>query len=269
MGTLYVVGAPPGDLDDLTLRARRILTEVNCVATNEPAWAWRLLSSLGIEAAIVDTEDRAGIWNALSHGDVALLFRGLLPGPSGLDLELIRAAIDGGVAVVPVPGPALPITSLVIAGLPTDSFVFLGELPSQPPARRALLASVTAERRTLVAVESPGRLPSTLADLSTLLGDRLLAIVTEDGQAWRGSVGEAMERAAASLPQGKCALVIAGFGEQTAQWDEERLRAEIVACLEGGLRAREISQQLAAASGWPRREIYRLVVEQSKSATAR
>lgn len=269
MGTLYIVGAPAGDSDDLTFRARRILTEVGCVATCDPAWARRLLAAMSVEALVVATEDRAGIWDALGHGDVALLFSGILPGPSGPDLELIRTAIDLGVPVAPVPGPTLPITALVISGLPAGTFVFLGELSPQPTARRALLAAVAAERRTLVAVESPDRLPLTLADLSALLGDRRLAILTEAGQTWRGAVGEALEHVTPSQLSGKSVLVISGACEAATRWDEDRLRAEIAAGLDQGFPAKELSRHLAASSGWPRREIYRFAVDQAQCTSGR
>lgn len=267
MGILYVVAAPLTDLDDLTLRARRILTEVGCVATSDLAWARRWLDSLGVEAPLVATQDHAAIWAALSSRDVALLCQELLPAPTGADLALIRAAIDHGLPVAPLPGPALPITALVMSGLPADSFVFLGELPPQPPARRTLLASVAAERRTLVAVGLSEHLGLTLADFRELLGDRPLAIVSEDasGQVWRGTVGQALEQARPGSPTERYVLVIGGAKGPATPWDEDRLRAEIAACLGQGLPAREIGRQLAAESGWPRRHIYRLALEQSRS----
>jgi 16S rRNA (cytidine1402-2'-O)-methyltransferase len=262
---LYVVGAPAGSGDDLTLRARRILASVACVAAPNAIAARRLLAYFGIETPVVDAGELPRIWEALTRGSVALLSEGHLACLSGPGLRLIRIALERGFPVVPVPGPALPITALVISGLAADTFLFLGALPVQTAARSALLASVTAEHRTLVALESSGRLSGTLADLEATLGDRPLSVVNEPSQGpgwtWRGTVAEALAGELLDVPQGECILVIGGAAEEAARWDEDRMRAEISVRLERGLRAREISLQLAAESGWPRREIYRHAVE--------
>jgi 16S rRNA (cytidine1402-2'-O)-methyltransferase len=262
---LYVVGAPAGCPDDLTLRARRILANVACVAAPNLIPARRLLAYFDIETPLVDAGEQAHIWEVLGRGDVALLSEGHLPGPSGSGLRLIRAALERGLPVVPVPGPALPITALVISGLAADSVFFVGRLPAKTTARSALLASVASEHRTLVALESSGRLSGTLVDLKAALGDRPLSVVNEPSQGpgwtWRGTVAEALARGMSDMPVGECVLVVGGAREEATRWDENRMRAEIAACLERGLRAREISQQLAVESGWLRREIYRHAVE--------
>jgi 16S rRNA (cytidine1402-2'-O)-methyltransferase len=271
--TLYVVGLPAGDPDDLTLRARRVLRQVPCVAAGEPDRARPLLARLESTALVVAVDDEAGVRDALERGDVVLLIAGQLPGPSGPELMLIQAAIERGLAVVPVPGPALPITALVLSGLPADSFVFLGEMPLQVAARRRLLASVADERRTLVAVEDPDRLALTLVDLEAALGDRPLAVAVTAGQEssrmWRGALSQALGQGilqvltldtSPPLP-GPCVLVVGGARHETAAWDEDRLLAGIDTCLAQGMRTKEIGQQLAAESGWSRREIYGLVVE--------
>jgi 16S rRNA (cytidine1402-2'-O)-methyltransferase len=266
--TLYVVGAPVSDRGDLTLRARRILREVACVAATELDQARRLLARLDLEAPLCAAGDRVGVWSALDRGDVALLFSGEMPGPSSTDLALIRAAVERGLAVVPVPGPVPPITALVVSGLPADSFVFLGRVPAQPAARRALLAAVAAGRRTLVALESQDRLAITLADLDNAFGDRPLVVFLtfepQPGWIWRGTLAAAVAQGIPDLPPGHCILVVGGLRAEESAWDEERLRAEVAACLDEGLRAREIGQQLAARSGWSRRDIYRLAVEQAQ-----
>jgi 16S rRNA (cytidine1402-2'-O)-methyltransferase len=235
---------------------------------------------------------------ALDKGDVAYLCPGWLLGLPDSGCRLVRAAIERGHPVVPIPGPALPITALVASGLPADSFLYLGELPRQDPAWCDLLASVAGERRTLVVVEQSGRLVPALADLQAILGDRPVVIVaagevlrsaseTESapewsgGVIWRGSLGQAPE-AYSGPPEGHShvqdrpsplILIVGGARGQElgpsgaqARWDEARLRAEIGACLERGLGAREIGRLLASESGWPRREIYRLAVEESSVA---
>jgi len=265
VGTLYVVGVPARDPDDLTLRALRVLGEVDLVAAADVPSARHLLAHHDISTPLVAVTCRDDLLAALETGDVALFSEGRGSGPSGPNLALIRAAIERGFPVVPVPGPDLALTALVIAGLPADSFVCLGDLPAQTPARRNLLASLANERRTLVALESPARLPAALADLRDALGDRPLVVVAAAeqgvGTIWQGTVAEAPECPFDRSLQAPWVLVVGGARECVTRWDEERLRAGIRSSLEQGLGAREIGRQLASESGWRRREIYRLAVE--------
>jgi 16S rRNA (cytidine1402-2'-O)-methyltransferase len=270
VGTLYVVGAPAGNPDDLSLRAIRILGEVDLIAAEDLDQAQRLLAHHGVATPLVSGQpaEVAGILEALERGDAALLTAGLSPGPSEASARIVAVAIERGFPVAPVPGPVLPITALVVSGLPADSFVYLGELPEQPLARRSLLASVGGERCTLILRDSPQRLPDTLAELRVSLGGRPLAVVEASGEPgrpiWRGTLGEADGLLLGRLAGGPVALIVGGAREETAPWDEGRLADEIRDGLGRGLRASEISRQLAAESGWPRREIYRRAVQMAQ-----
>jgi 16S rRNA (cytidine1402-2'-O)-methyltransferase len=203
--------------------------------------------------------------DTLESGDVVLLLKGWTPGASGPSQRFIEAAIEHAFPVEPVPGPALPITALVISGLPADSFVYLGQLPQTPAARQDLLTLVAGERRTLVALVSPDHLGTALAESLDSLGNRPLVVVTasETGTrvAWRGTVSEAGERPSEQPTEGLCVLIVGGEREPGREWEEEQLRAEVMLRLERGLGVKEISRQLAVESGWPRREVYRLAVE--------
>jgi 16S rRNA (cytidine1402-2'-O)-methyltransferase len=262
VATLYIVGAPAGDPEDITPRALRILGEVVLVVAEDVDHAQRLLAAHGLDTPRLASTHADRPPSALHGGDVALLLKGWSPAPTGPSFQLVRAAIEGGFAVVPVPGPCLPLTALVVSGLPADSFVFLGELPRESVSRRDLMASVATERRTLVVLGPPHALPALLADLSGVLGQRPLVLVTASeeatGVAWRGTLGDVPKEALVELGSEPLALVIGGAQEPVGRWDEERLRAEVQRCLEQGLRAREIGRALAAESGWPRRAIYRL-----------
>jgi 16S rRNA (cytidine1402-2'-O)-methyltransferase len=264
MGTLYIVGAPVGAPEDITPRARRLLGEVVLVVADDVDHAQRLLAGHGLDTPLLPSTNADLPLKALDGGDVAVLFEGWSPGPTGPSFQLVRTAIEQGFAVVPIPGPCLPLTALVVSGLPADSFVFLGQLPPQSASRRDLIAGVAGERRTLVALESPHALPELLADLSGAFGDRPLVVVTASGGAtgvaWRGTLGDAPEEALVEPSLEPCVLVIGGAREPAERWDEERLRAEVQRCLEQGLSAREIGRALASESGWPRRAIYRLAV---------
>lgn len=287
MGTLYVVGTPVGDVHDLTRRAARVLAQVPLIVTPNERRAQCLLDRHNIPTDLVSAGSAAAL-DALAAGDLALLTPGWSPGLATPGDQLIAAAIERGFPVVSCPGPALSLTALVISGLPADSFVHLGELPRQQPARNDLLASLAAEHRTLVVIIPPQDLPTTLQDLHAILGQRPLVVVSASegrtGVAWRGTLGEypigAQTLAAGAggpsltgghsaespepLPDqqtsGRVVLVIGGARGQDVRWEEERLRAEVHALRQQGLSASQIGRQLAAASGWPRRDIYRLAV---------
>lgn len=265
MGTLYVVGVPAGDPDHLTLRARRTLEEVRHVVAEDVEGARALLQSLDIatQPGAVPDDDTGP--RLLDEGDVALMVGGW-PGEAGR--RLVQAAAGQGHAVVAVPGPALPITALVLSGLPADAFLYLGEAPPEAAARRRWLAPAVDEQRTLVALAGPP-LFEIVADLHEALGDRPLAVVPAsslDSRAtWRGTLAAAME-GGESLPRdGACALVLGGAAAGPERWDEERVAAEIQAGLAQGRRAKEISREVADLSGWSRRQVYDLVIDRVRA----
>ena len=267
VGTLYVVGAPAGDSGDLGQRAQRILGQVVLVVSEEPGLTEQLLGYYNIATPLASLHGDFPL-EALGTGDVALLIAGWNAGPSEPGREFVRAAIERGFSVVPVPGPALPFTALVVSGLPADSFVYLGQLPGHRADCRALLSSLVSEPRTLLVVVPPDHLAANLADLA-MLGERRCVLVTasEAGTevVWRGTLGQSLPGAVEYPVADPSVIVIAGASEPVIRWDEERLLAEVRSLLTQGLLAKEIGRQLAIESGWPRREIYRLAVEAARS----
>lgn len=277
MGTLYVVTAPAGDPNDLTRRALRILKKVSFIAADDEGKTRQLLDHHGITTPLVLAPGLVlasgdSHLDTLAEDDVAFLCSGLFPALSESGHWLIQGALDRGYPVVPAPGPSLPITALVISGLPADSFVFLGELPGEPSARSELLAAVSAEHRTLLALAPRAFLPAALAGLHRTLGDRPLVLVVSSTMGaqvvWRGGSGEAAEGLDEATLPGTYVLIIGGAPDKTVVWDEDRLRSEIQSLQAAGLGAKEISQQLAANSGWSRREVYRLSVESAQEGRA-
>ncbi len=268
VATLYVVGVLPGAPEDITLRALRVLGEVSCVVADDVAQAQPLLDHYELNTRLAGLEDAAALADMLAYGDLALLAAGWHPNPSPSALALIRLAMEGGHSVVPVPGPSLPITALVVSGLPADSFVYLGELPQQPERLPNLLSSLRRERRTLLLLDTPRHLPDHLTSLVELIGDRKLVVAAASRQGaqvlWQGGLCDALEQPPPLPFEGPLVLAISGAKEQEARWDEYRLRREVQAQLDQGLAVKEVSQQLAAESGWPRREVYRLAVEVSR-----
>lgn len=278
MHTLHVVAAPRDLAEELPLRVQRILGEVDLILADDLCQARGLLTASQIETPLIAaqmSDQPASVepaLMALETGDVALLWTDVGFCPSEPCRQILRAAFARGYSVAAVPGPNSVITTLVVSGLPTDSFVYLGQLPGEPEARCALLASVAQQRRTLVALELPQRLPDALLDLHHVLGDRPLAVFAPAlgiRDLWRGSVVNALEAGAVHEHADSCTLVIGGARETAEPWDERRLRTEIQSKLRQGDPAREISRQLARESGWPRREIYRQAVDLSKSGLDR
>jgi 16S rRNA (cytidine1402-2'-O)-methyltransferase len=271
VGTLYVVGAPPGEPDDLTRRALRILREVTLVVTDDEGAGRQFLAEHRLSVPLAPLLPDAH-FEALLEGDVALVLTGHALGPSESARQLIRRALECQHPVVPIPGPSFLITALVLSGLPADSFVCLGQLPSEKLLRRELLNLVVAEQRSLLALAPGALLPDVMADLNDKLGDRSLALVTASAGraelAWRGAVSAAArEHGWAPLP-GDYALVVGGAPDEQIRWEEDRLCAEIQSRRAAGLGVKEISHELAGDSGWSRREIYRLAVELTRGVRA-
>lgn len=274
MGTLYLVATPIGNLEDITLRALRILREVSLIAAEDTRRTRRLLAHYDIHTPLTSYYEHNKlskldvILSTLASGDVALVSEAGMPGLSDPGYELVKAAIEAGHRVVPVPGPTALVTALVVSGLPTDACLYLGFLPRRAAERRRLLAEVATERRTLVAFEAPHRLLETLSDIQAALGNRHIAVAREltkvHEEVWRGTVSQALAHYQAEPPRGEITLVIAGASEAEraqARWDADQVRAAVAALLQEGVQRSEAIRRVARASGWPRREVYKLALE--------
>src|SRR3989449_8062591 len=185
-GTLFLVGTPIGNLEDMTDRARRVLGSVDLIAAEDTRRTGRLLAGFGIKGRLVsffEGNERSRVpelVQALRGGsDVAVVSDGGMPGLSDPGYRLVAACVERGIPVDVVPGPSAAVAALVVSGLPTDRFVFEGFLPRSGRARTAHLAALSDEPRTIVLFESPRRLAGTLADLHQSLGDRRVAVVRE------------------------------------------------------------------------------------------
>jgi len=263
-----LVGTPIGNLEDITLRALRILKEVTLIAAEDTRRARILAQRYEIETPITSYFEGnkltklEAVLRALDRGDVALISEAGMPGLSDPGYELVRAAIERGYRVVPVPGPSAPVTALVISGLPSDSFLYLGFFPRRQRERRRLLAEVAQEPRTLVAFEVPHRLRGSLADVEAVLGDRPLAACREltklHEEVWRGTVSEARDHFDDVEPRGEFTLAIGGAPQVVERWDEDQVRTTLDELLAQGMSRPAAARRIAAASGWNRAEVYTL-----------
>jgi len=203
---------------------------------------------------------------ALRRGDVAVISEAGMPGLSDPGYELIGAAIERGHPVVPIPGPSAPLTALVVSGLPSDSFVYLGFLPRKEKERRDLFSEVARERRTLIGFEVPHRLRACLKDMEELLGSRPIAICREltklHEEVWRGTISQARAHFEEVEPRGEFTLVIGGAPEEERVWSEAEVRAALDEHMAQGRSPSSAARKVAKASGWNRRDVYRLTLEE-------
>lgn len=271
MSTLYLVATPIGNLEDIGVRALRVLGEVSLIAAEDTRQTMKLLKHYDIHTPLVSyhehNKDRqiARLLSALEQGDVALVSDAGTPALNDPGYELVRATLESGHQVSPIPGPSAPIAALVASGLPTHAFLYLGYLPRKQGDRRRLLQEVAELPYTLVFLETPQRLLAALKDLETILGDRHMAVAREltklHEEIFRGRISAAREHFSGKPPRGEFTLVLAGCPPESERWSEDRVREAIAHSLERGGAPGEIARGIAAESGWARRELYGLVVE--------
>ena len=274
MGTLYVIGTPIGNLEDLTFRAARVLGDVVLVAAEDTRVTGRLLRHLNISVRTVSYNEHNQsrrlplLLEALAAGDVALVTDAGTPGVSDPGSGLVSAAVDAGHRVEVVPGVSAVTAALSVSGMPADQFRFLGFLPRRSGDRRARLAPLTQSPDTLVLFEAPHRLQATLADLLDTLGDREVAVGREltklHEEVFRGPVSEAITHFAG--PRGEFVIVVRGASQQALDTgpDEETLAEASRRLRElraAGVGSRYAVAQVCTALGLPRNTAYRLWIE--------
>jgi len=265
MPNLYVVATPIGNLEDISLRALHILREVKLIAAEDTRKTKRLLTTYDIKTPMTSYHEYNKqtkldhILGCLKDGDVALVSEAGMPGMSDPGYELIIAANQRSIPVVPIPGPSAVITALVISGLPTDRFLYIGFLPRKANARRRLLESVADEYGTLVALEPPHRLLATLNDLRLILGDRQIAVCREltkvHEEVFRGTISQALKHF--TKPRGEFTLVIEGKREKHEPQLTEDIEKQLHYRYLSGATAKEAIAKVAAETGLSKKELYR------------
>ncbi len=265
MPALYLVATPIGNLEDISLRALRILREVKLIAAEDTRRTRRLLVTYDIKTPITSYHEHNKltkldyILSCLEGGDVALVSDAGMPGMSDPGYELVVAASQQGIPVVPVPGASSIVTALAVSGLSTGRFVYLGFLPRSTGGRRRLLESVASEYGTIVVLESPHRLPAALNDILLTLGDRKIAVCREltklYEEVFRGTISQAI--AHFTEPRGEFTLVIEGRGERDSPSLTEDIEKQLHHMRLSGVRAREAIAKVAGETGLSRKELYR------------
>jgi 16S rRNA (cytidine1402-2'-O)-methyltransferase len=269
MGRLVLVATPIGNLADTSARTAGELAAADVIACEDTRRTGRLLQHLGVPARrlVVVNEhteyERGGseVLDLLAAGaTVALVSDAGTPGISDPGERLVRAALDAGHEVTGVPGPTAAVLALVASGLPTGRWVFEGFLPRSGPARAERLAEVAAERRTVVLYEAPHRLRRTLDDLVAHCGsDRPVAVAREltklHEEIWRGTLEGARHEWGAREPIGELVLVVGG-APPPALPDVAEAALEVRRMVAAGVGRRQAADQVAAATGLSRRDLY-------------
>jgi 16S rRNA (cytidine1402-2'-O)-methyltransferase len=281
-GTLFIVATPIGNLEDITPRALRVLREVDLIACEDTRHTRVLLNRFGIKAKTIsyhEHNERASaeeLCRLLESGkDVALVSDAGTPLISDPGFRIVRAAIERGVAIVPVPGPTALVAALVASGLPSDQFFFAGFLPARASARRAKLEKLRAIPATLVFYEAPHRIAATLKDALNVLGDRAAMVAREltklHEEIARGNLDKLAQRFCAGPPaRGEMVLLIGGANETESRGGIKsedapaRLATRVSALESEGFDSKAALRQAARELGLKRAEAYRLMVAQKK-----
>lgn len=271
-GTLYVVGTPIGNLEDMTFRAITVLQSVNTIAAEDTRHTGKLLQHFQISTPQISYHDHnrhsrhPELLARLQQGQaIAIVSDAGLPGISDPGYDLVKACIEANIPVVPIPGVTAVTTALCAAGLPTDRFIFEGFLPAKGQERRKRLEALRAESRTLVFYESPHRLRQTLEDFAEVFGDDRSIVLAREltklhEQFWRGTVSAAIVEYQSREPQGEFTLLVAGVEAETLVLSEAALKTELQHLIQQGLSRSQASRQLAQHTALPRRQLYQLAL---------
>ena len=273
-GILYIVATPIGNLEDITLRALRVLKEVAVVAAEDTRHTQILLSHYDIHTPLTSyhehnekTKSQELVTRLARGQNVALVSDAGTPAISDPGFRLVVRAIRAGVRIIPVPGASALTAVLSASGLPTDRFVFEGFLPARKTQRRERLQTLRDETRTLIFFEAPHRLKDTLGDIRELLGNREAVLAREVSKIHeeflRGPASELVRALGSDAIRGEVTLIISGSSGLPGV-SEDRLKAEILELKGKGFRVKEIAEVLGEKFGYPKKDIYRLALHEAK-----
>lgn len=264
-GILYIVSTPIGNLEDITLRALRILKEVDIIAAEDTRHSLKLLNHYGISKPLISywgekekvkSED---IIERLEMGQsVALISDAGTPGISDPGAVLIKKAIEKGFLVVSIPGASAITSALSISGLPTEEFTFIGFLPAKRNQRKKILKEISLERRTIVFYESPHRILETFYDMKEIFSDRSVALIKEISkiheEVLRGTVSEILENLEKTNIAGEYVVVLEGKTEEKKLTSDALL--EVSALMKKGFSRKDAVKKVANAYGLSKKELY-------------
>lgn len=277
-GELFLCATPIGNLEDMPVRAVRIMKEADLIAAEDTRNSIKLINHFEIDTPMTSYHEYNKVDKAkvlvdkmLAGQTVVLITDAGTPGISDPGEELVRQAVQAGINVTSVPGPAACINALIISGLPTRRFVFEAFLPSDKKERAAVLEELSHETRTMIIYEAPHRLCRTLAELAEILGgDRQIAVCKEltkrHETVYRSDIKGAVDYYNANEPRGEYVLVIAGLNREDIirdkqdAWKEMPLEEHLKHYESQGIERREAIKLVAKDRGIPKREIYNMTL---------
>lgn len=278
-GTLYVIGTPIGNLEDMTLRQLRILQEVDFIAAEDTRVTRKLLSHYEIHTPMVSYHDHSGqfvtqqLLQRIAAGETCgIVTDAGMPCISDPGEILVRLCKEQGIPVTAVPGPSAAVTALAISGQETGRFTFEGFLSVTKKQRQAHLEELKTERRTMIFYEAPHKLLRTLTDFADCFGGtRPLSICREltklHEEVWKTTIAEALQRYEMQPPKGEFVLIVAGLPEQKTNTDtitiDEALQ-RIQKRLEAGERLTDVCKAVAAETGYRKQALYQAYQKQTE-----
>jgi len=272
-GKLYVVATPIGNLEDMTLRAIRVLKEVDLIAAEDTRQTRKLLNAHTITTPMTSLHEhnerrKSGslVARLETGGSVAYVSDAGTPGISDPGYRLIRAAITADIPVVPIPGASAVITALSASGLPMDRFIFCGFLPAKAVKRRKMLASLSEEAATMVFYESPNRLTDALRDVADSLGERPVVICRELTKAFeeilRGTAADLIRELSGRTVKGEVTLIVGGARQREKLISDKEIEQRIRTLgQETTLSQRDRIDRAARELGLSRKRVYALTVK--------
>jgi 16S rRNA (cytidine1402-2'-O)-methyltransferase len=269
-GVLYVVATPIGNLEDISLRALRILKDVDLIAAEDTRHTRILLDHYEIRTPLVSYHEHNEKTQAprlaerLAHGeDVALVSDAGTPAISDPGYRLVVEALRIGIRVTPIPGASALASALSASGLPTDRFVFEGFLPSKKSERESRLEALRGERRTVVFYEAPHRLKDALTAMQRILADREIVVGRElskiHEEFLRGTIDEVIAQLAEREVKGEITIIVHGAPD-AEQISQDALAGEILRLIAEGRGVKQIAEQLGARYRMAKREVYQLAL---------
>lgn len=280
-GTLYLCATPIGNLEDMTLRALRVLKEVDLIAAEDTRGSIKLLNHFEIHTPMTSYHEynkfekgQSLVGQLLAGKDIALVTDAGTPGISDPGEELVRMAYEAGITVTALPGACAAVNALILSGQPTRRFCFEAFLPADKKERRRILLELKDETRTIVLYEAPHRLLRTLQELFVELGDRSVAVVREltkkHETVFRTTLEEAVRHYAENPPKGECVIVLAGVDrvareeKQQQDWRLVPLMEHMGRYLSQGMPQKEAMKAVAADRGITKRDVYAQLLEENR-----
>lgn len=279
-GSLYLVATPIGNLQDITFRAVDTLRQAAVIAAEDTRQTRKLLTHFEIEGPRLISYHEHNklrmeeeILGLLERGlNVALVSDAGTPGISDPGEEIVKAAVEKGFPVIPIPGASAAIAALIASGLPTGQFSFVGFLPRDRKDRKRELERWKSRKETLIFYEAPHRLRDTIQDMRDVLGDRKLTVARELTKRYEeflhGTVSAFMQLMETDSPRGEFVLIVEGASDQEAElfserpwWDELTPVEHVAALVRQGISKKDAIKQAAKERNQPKRKIYQAVLD--------